>query len=61
MSSINPLAPNDIYICRAVSPLNSRTAIKVDEGGGDLIPARKIRFRRQRVKLNAQCDVQTII
>jgi len=23
-----------IYICRAVSPLNGRTAIKVDGGGG---------------------------
>ena len=34
---INPLAPNDIYIyiCRALSPLNGRTAIKVDGGGFD--------------------------
>jgi len=44
---INPLAPNDIYTCRAVSPLNGRTAIKVDGGGGfnsgakDKIPASK--------------------
>jgi len=48
---VNRLAPNDIYICRAVSPLNGRTAIKVDGGwGGDLSAARKITFRRQRVK-----------
>ena len=37
----NPLAPNThththiyIYICHAVNPLNGRTAIKVDGGGG---------------------------
>ena len=30
-----------IYICRAVSPLNSRTATKVVGGGGDLILAAK--------------------
>jgi len=30
---INPLAPNDIYLCRAVSPLNGRKAIEVDRGG----------------------------
>jgi len=43
---VKSLAPNDIYIyiyvcvcvcvcvCRTVSPLNGRTAIKVDRGGG---------------------------
>jgi len=51
LSTLNSLAPNDIYICRAVSPLNGRTAIKVD-GGGDLIPVRKIKFRCQRVNKN---------
>ena len=46
-----------IYICHAVSPLNGRTAIKVDGGGGwgfnsgakDKISAPKVKFRRQRV------------
>jgi len=43
-----PLAPNDIYICRAVSPLNDLTAIKVaggkwgfNSGTKDKIPAPK--------------------
>jgi len=38
--TFSPLAPNDIYIYRAVSPLNGRMAIKL-VGGGDLIPAPK--------------------
>jgi len=32
-----------------VRPLNSRTATKVVGGGGDLIPAKKIKFWRLRV------------
>jgi len=31
--TLNRLAPNNLYICRAVSPLNGRTAIKVVGGG----------------------------